>query len=179
MSYKQCLIFSSYGVTDTAHYAQHVHLKPGTGVHKFPHFSRHAIWYLNEQFLDLQVGCGGMQNSLPGLLHLILLKFCVWGLLEEHDVWVQSNHKWKNAARFMNDTDIWSRVTCSMAKEVRMCIHNTDGNSMYTNLISVQVIYVWKMNLTFKYPQFHNILSQTYDYMSLTGNDIKETRLSI
>lgn len=37
-----------------------------------------------------------------------------------------------------------------------------------------------KWILTFKYPQLHNILSQTYDYiMCLTGNDIKETRSSI
>jgi hypothetical protein len=80
----------------------------------------------------------------------------------------------------MNDTDIWSRVTCSMAKEVRMCIHTTDGKSLCMSLISVQVNYVWKMKFTFKYPQLHNILSQTYVYINfLTGNDIKETRSRI
>ena len=67
-----------------------------------------------------------------------------------------------------------------MAKEVRMYIYTTDGNSMYINLISEQVNYVWKMNFIFKYPRLHNILSQTYIYtMFLTGNNIKETRLRI
>ena len=41
-----CLILNDYGVTDTAHYAQYVHLKSNVGVHKFPHFSRHAIQFL-------------------------------------------------------------------------------------------------------------------------------------
>ena len=108
-------------------------------------------------------------------------KLLCMGLLEEHDAWMQSNTSENtNAARFMNDTDIWSRVTCSMAKEVGMCIYTTDGNSTYMNLIPVRVNYVWKMNLTFKYPQLHNILSQTYIYTTfLTGNNIKETRLRI
>jgi hypothetical protein len=61
-----------------------------------------------------------------------------------------------------------------------MCTHTKSGNSLYMNLISVQVNYVQNMNLTFKYPQLHNILSQTYVYIAfLTGNNIKETRSSI
>jgi hypothetical protein len=98
------LILNSYGVTDTAHHALRVHLQPGKGVHKFPHFSRHAIRYLNEQFLDLQVGCGVKRNSLPGLLRLILLKFCVWGYLKNmtHECKINTSEN-INAARFMND----------------------------------------------------------------------------
>ena len=145
-----CLILSGYGVTDTAHNAQCVHLKSGVGVHKFPHFSRHPIQYLNEQFLDSQAGFGGTRNSMQGLLCLILLQFCVWGYLKNMMHERKVNTSKKNAARFMNDTDIWSRVTCSLAREVRMCIHTMDGNSMYMNLISVQVNYVWKMNFNFQ-----------------------------
>jgi len=85
----------------------HIMLYMYTRYHKFPHFSRHAIRYLNEEFLDLQVGCGGTQNSLPGLLCLLLLKFCVWGYLKNmmHECKVNTSEN-TNAARFMNDTDI-------------------------------------------------------------------------
>jgi len=42
------------------------------------------------------------------------------------------------------------------------------------------VTYVRNMNLTFKYEQLHNILSQTYIYIKfLTKNDIKATISSI
>lgn len=39
-----------------------------------------------------------------------------------------------------------------MAKEVRMRIYTTYGNSMYMNLVSVQVNYVWKMKVDFQIP---------------------------
>ena len=101
------LILSGYRVTDSSHHALHVHLQAGVHVHIFPHFSRHVIQYPNEQFLDLQVGCGDTQNSLPGLLCLILLKFCVWGYLKNmmHECKVNTTEN-INAERFTNDTDI-------------------------------------------------------------------------
>jgi hypothetical protein len=79
----------------------------------------------------------------------------------------------------MKDTDMWSRVTCSWPKKsecasaLQMVNHCTRVSFQYR-------LIVWKMNFTFKYPQLHNILSQTYIYIKfLTGNDMKETRSRI
>jgi hypothetical protein len=150
MSYKLCLILNGYGVMDIAHNAQHVHLKSGVGVHKFPHFSRHPIQYLNEQFLDLQVGFG-TRNSLRGLLCLILLKFCVWGYLKNmmHECKVNTSKKMLQGSWTTHTSEVglhvpWPKKS-ECASTLRMVTQCTWISFPYRLIMSEK--WIWLSNI--------------------------------